>query len=232
MPSETLQSCIVNAATRLGTISTIASIDFQARRAHLVHDGRNLADICADRPQTSIKLMEAPAPISESSYILLVALSLPIETRLFRLRHRIAIRKRAQQIARMVTFISYNLQTKDYDRFVASFSNPWKEPDASKRQACQLCFQMRFSPTCWYDAVTQYPNGPVGTPYFYIRGGGDDWGVVISGSAKAKHRITVDLHVPEPSRPGPDARAIVRTLLAMPGWSKASDLERVLGMVD
>ena len=69
MPSETLQSCIVNAATRLGTISTIASIDFQARRAHLVHDGRNLADICADRPQTSIKLMEAPAPISESSYI-------------------------------------------------------------------------------------------------------------------------------------------------------------------
>src|SRR6516162_66016 len=106
MPSETLQSCIVNAATRLGTISTIASIDFQARRAHLVHDGRNLADICADRPQTSIKLMEAPAPISESSYILLVALSLPIETRLFRLRHRIAIRKRAQQIARMVTFIS------------------------------------------------------------------------------------------------------------------------------
>ena len=232
MPSETLQSCIVNAATRLGTISTIASIDFQARRAHLVHDGRNLADICADRPQTSIKLMEAPAPISESSYILLVALSLPIETRLFRLRHRIAIRKRAQQIARMVTFISYNLQTKDYDLFVASFSNPWKKPDASERQARQLCFQMRFSPTCWYDAVTQYPNGPVGTPYFYIRGGGDDWGVVISGSAKAKHRITVDLHVPEPSRPGPDARAIVRTLLAMPGWSKASDLERVLGMVD
>jgi len=232
MPSETLQSCIVNAATRLGTISTIASIDFQARRAHLVHDGRNLADICADRPQTSIKLMEAPAPISESSYILLVALSLPIETRLFRLRHRIAIRKRAQQIARMVTFISYNLQTKDYDRFVASFSNPWKKPDASERQARQLCFQMRFSPTCWYDAVTQYPNGPVGTPYFYIRGGGDDWGVVISGSAKAKHRITVDLHVPEPSRPGPGARAIVRTLLAMPGWSKASDLERALGMVD
>src|SRR6516225_8034605 len=134
MPSETLQSCIVNAATRLGTISTIASIDFQARRAHLVHDGRNLADICADRPQTSIKLMEAPAPISESSYILLVALSLPIETRLFRLRHRIAIRKRAQQIARMVTFISYNLQTKDYDRFVASFSNPWKKPDASERR--------------------------------------------------------------------------------------------------
>ena len=176
--------------------------------------------------------MEAPAPISESSYILLVALSLPIETRLFRLRHRIAIRKRAQQIARMVTFISYNLQTKDYDRFVASFSNPWKKPDASERQARQLCFQMRFSPTCWYDAVTQYPNGPVNTPYFYIRGGGDDWGVVISGSAKAKHRITVDLHVPEPSRPGPDARAIVRTLLAMPGWSKASDLERVLGMVD
>ena len=232
MPSETLQSCIVNAATRLGTISTIASIDFQARRAHLVHDGRNLADICADRPQTSIKLMEAPAPISESSYILLVALSLPIETRLFRLRHRTAIRKRAQQIARMVTFISYNLQTKDYDRFVASFSNPWKKPDASERQARQLCFQMRFSPTCWYDAVTQYPNGPVGTAYFYIRGGGDDWGVVISGSAKAKHRITVDLHVPEPSRPGSDARAIVRTLLAMPGWSKASDLERVLGMVD
>jgi len=176
--------------------------------------------------------MEAPAPISESSYIACRHCSLPIETRLFRLRHRTAIRKRAQQIARMVTFISYNLQTKDYDLFVASFSNPWKKPDASERQARQLCFQMRFSPTCWYDAVTQYPNGPVGTPYFYIRGGGDDWGVVISGSAKAKHRITVDLHVREPSRPGPDARAIVRTLLAMPGWSKASDLERVLGMVD
>ena len=69
MPSETLQSCIVNAATRLGTISTIASIDFQAGRALLIHDGRNLADSALRRPQTSIKLMEAPAPISESGYI-------------------------------------------------------------------------------------------------------------------------------------------------------------------
>ena len=223
----------MNAATRLGTISTIASIDFQARRALLIHDSRNLADSALRRPTANFyQINGSPCPHLGIKLYCLSALSLPIETRLFRLRHRTAIRKRAQQIARMVTFISYNLQTKDYDRFVASFSNPWKKPDASERQARQLCFQMRFSPTCWYDAVTQYPNGPVGTPYFYIRGGGDDWGVVISGSAKAKHRITVDLHVPEPSRPGPDARAIVRTLLAMPGWSKASDLERVLGMVD
>jgi hypothetical protein len=90
---------------------------------------------------------------------------------------------------------------------------------------------MRFSPTCWYDAVAEYPRTG-GTPHFFMDGGGDDWGVFISGNAKAKHGVTVNLNVPSGSAAGSDARAMVRALQAMRGWSKFSDLERALGMVD
>jgi hypothetical protein len=131
----------------------------------------------------------------------------------------------------MVMFISHSLRTKNYDEFVASFSNPAREPDRSERLGGQLRFQMRFSPTCWYDAVAEYPRTG-GTPHFYMRGGGDDWAVLISGSAKAKHGMTVDLNVPSGSDAGRDARAMVRALQAMRGWSGVSDLERALGMVD
>jgi hypothetical protein len=131
----------------------------------------------------------------------------------------------------MVMFICHSLRTKNYDEFVKSFSNPARDPDASERQGGQLRFQMRFSPMCWYDAVAEYPRTG-GTPRFYMHGGGDDWGVFISGDAKAKHGVTVDLNVPSGSHAGCDARAMVRALQAKRGWSKFSDLERALGMVD
>jgi hypothetical protein len=150
---------------------------------------------------------------------------------LFRWGRRAAIDHRAKKMARMVMFISESLRTKTYDQFVASFSNPAREPDASERQGGQLRFQMRLSPTCWYDAVIEYPRAG-STPHFYIRGGGDDWGVVISGNAKADHRVTADLNVPRGSHAGRDARAVVRALQAMRDWSSVSDLERTLGLVD
>jgi len=150
---------------------------------------------------------------------------------LFRWGRQAAIDARAKSMTRMVMLICHSLQTKDYDQFVASFSNPAREPDASERQGGQLRFQMRFSPTCWYDVVAQYSRRG-GTPHFYMQGGGDDWGVVISGNATAARRVTVDLNVPQGSHAGCDARAMVRALRAIPGWSKFSDLERALGMVD
>jgi hypothetical protein len=150
---------------------------------------------------------------------------------LFRWGRQAAINERAKSLARMVMFICHSLRTKNYEEFVVSFSNPAREPDASERQGGQLRFQMRFSPTCWYDAVAEYPRTG-GTPHFYMRGGGDDWGVFISGNAKAKHGVTVNLNVPSGSDAGSDARAMVRVLQAMRGWSKFSDLERALGMID
>ncbi len=150
---------------------------------------------------------------------------------MFRWGRQTAVDERAKTLARMVMLICHGLRTKNYDEFITSFSNPAREPDASERQGGQLRFQMRFSPTCWYDAVAQYPPTG-GIPNFYMHGGGDDWGVFISGSAKAGHVVTVDLDVPPGSHAGGDARAIVRALQAMRGWSRFSDLERALGLVD
>ena len=153
------------------------------------------------------------------------------ERSLFRWGRQAAINERAKMLAGMVMLICHGLRTKNYDEFVASFSNPAREPDASERQGGQLRFQMRFSPTCWYDAVAEYPRTGA-TPHFYMHGGGDDWGVFISGDAKAKHGVTVDLNVPSGSHVGCDARAMVRALQAVRGWSRFSELERALGMVD
>ena len=150
---------------------------------------------------------------------------------MFRWGRQAAIDTRAKSMVRMVTLISHSLRTKNYEEFVTSFANPAREPDESERHGGQLRFQLRFSPTCWYDAVAEYPRSG-GTPYFYMRGGGDDWGVFISGNAKANHAVTVDLNVPSGSHAGCDARAMVRALQAVRGWSKFSDLERALGMVD
>ena len=150
---------------------------------------------------------------------------------MFRWGRQSAINERAKMLAGMVMLICHGLRTKNYDEFVASFSNPAREPDASERQGGQLRFQMRFSPTCWYDAVAEYPRTGA-TPHIYMHGGGDDWGVFISGDAKAKHGVTVDLNVPSGSHVGCDARAMVRALQAMRGWSRFSELERALGMVD
>ena len=150
---------------------------------------------------------------------------------MFRWGRQAAIDTRAKSVVRMVMLVSHGLRTKNYDEFVASFSNPAREPDESDRHGGQLRFQLRFSPTCWYDAVAEYPRTG-GTPHFYMHGGGGDWGVFISGNAKANHTVTVDLNVPPGSHAGCDARAMVRALQAVRGWSKFSDLERALGMVD
>jgi hypothetical protein len=153
---------------------------------------------------------------------------------LFHWGHKSAVEKRAKKIGRMVGFIFYSLRTKNYDQFVASFSNPGNEPDALQRRDHRLCFQMRFSPTCWYDAIATYPRDPneIDKPHFYIQGGGDDSGVLISGNTRRECGVTADLHVPQSSQAGRDARSMVRALQSMPGWSGFRDIERALGMID
>jgi hypothetical protein len=123
----------------------------------------------------------------------------------------------------MVMLIVHGLLTKSYDEFVDSFSNPGTEPGPLDRLQRRLCFQMRMLPTCWYEARAEYPAD--GTPSFYIEGNGDDFGVLISGDAIVDHSIGVGFWVPTNSQAGRDAHAMVHTLLAMPGWSRASDIE-------
>jgi hypothetical protein len=139
------------------------------------------------------------------------------------LRRKVAIEERAKRIARMVTLIVHSLQTKSYDDFVESFSNPDGEPTPFERLNQQLHFQMRISPTCWYDAITEYPCS--GTPFFRIEGGGDDFGVLISGDAIPDRLVGVDLWVPTNSQAGRDARAVAHALQGMPGWASFSDIE-------
>lgn len=47
---------------------------------------------------------------------------------LFGWGHKAEIEQRAQRVARMLFFIKHGMQTKTYDEFVASFSNPGDEP--------------------------------------------------------------------------------------------------------
>ena len=51
-----------------------------------------------------------------------------------------AVEKRAKLLARMTTLIMRGLQTKTYEQFIASFSNPDGEPDASERQRHEFTF--------------------------------------------------------------------------------------------
>jgi hypothetical protein len=136
-----------------------------------------------------------------------------------------AVEKRAKQIARMVLLIVDGLQTKTYEQFVASFSNPGNVPDALDRDDRELGFQMRFSSACWYDAVAAYPRSrdEIDKPRFSVQGGGDDWGVFISGNTNLNNYVTVGLDVPSGQKAGRDASAIVRALQAMPGWSSHAD---------
>lgn len=68
-----------------------------------------------------------------------------------------AVKQRAGLFARMIGLIMHGLKTKPYDQFVASFSNPGKEPDAFDRSNRELHFQMRISKICWCDATASYP---------------------------------------------------------------------------
>jgi hypothetical protein len=137
-----------------------------------------------------------------------------------------AVDERAKQIARMTTLIAHGLRTKTYGQFITTFSNPEAVPDAFDRLSRELSFQMRISPTCWYDATAFYPEGAL--PSVCIQGGGDDFGVFITVGG-AVGDVLVDLHVASGQSVGRDARAMVRALEAMPGWKGHAAIERSLG---
>jgi hypothetical protein len=142
---------------------------------------------------------------------------------LFLWRRERAINERAKVIARMVMLIVHSLQTKSYDEFVDSFSNPGSEPGPLERLERRLFFRMRMSPTCWYDAWAEYPAD--GSPFFHIGGGGDDWGVLISGDTKADRSIGVDFYARTKSQAGRDAHAMMHALRELPGWSHTGAIE-------
>jgi hypothetical protein len=139
---------------------------------------------------------------------------------MFGRKRRAAIEQRAKLMGRMVMLITDGLCTKSYDQFVARYSNPGEEPDESARNARTLSFEMRFSPTCWYEATASF--GEETQPWIRIQGGGDDFGVFISVHVAADGNVpscpVADLHVPRGKKRGHDARAMVRALQAIPGW--------------
>lgn len=139
---------------------------------------------------------------------------------MFNSKRKNAIERRAKLMGRMVMLLTDGLCTKSYDQFVESYSNPGDEPDETERNARISRFEMRFSPTCWYEATASlYENAE---PWLAIAGGGDDYGVCISvrvaANANVPSRPVVDLQVPRGARRGNDAGAMVRALQDMPGW--------------
>jgi hypothetical protein len=137
-----------------------------------------------------------------------------------------AVEKRAKLLARMVTLIMHGLKSKPYEQFVASFSNPGKEPDVFDQSNRELHFQMRISPTCWYDTTATYPLRE--SPWASLHGGGDDFGVLITVSPNAG--ITVGLHLGSGQRAGRDAQAVIHSLHAIPGFRSFAAIERELGI--
>jgi hypothetical protein len=133
-----------------------------------------------------------------------------------------AVKRRAKLLARMIGLILHGLETKSYEQFVASFSNPGGEPDAFDRLNCKLHFQMRISPTCWYDATASYSRGE--SPWVSLRGGGDDSGVFITASPSTG--ITVGPQLAPGQKAGPDARTIICKLCALPGFRNFATIER------
>jgi hypothetical protein len=137
-----------------------------------------------------------------------------------------AVDKRAKLLARMIGLIVRGLQTESYEQFIASFSNPGAEPHAFERLSRDHRFQMRISPTCWYDAFASYPLGEM--PSVLIQGGGDDFGVFIT--ADTQSAATVDLTLASGQRAGRDAEAMVESLRAMPGYTSYAEIERAPGI--
>jgi hypothetical protein len=137
-----------------------------------------------------------------------------------------AVKRRAKLLARMIGLIMHDLKTKSYEQFVASFSNPGGEPDAFDRSNRKLHFQMRISPTCWYDVTASYSRSYSRgeSPWVSLRGGGDDFGVFITASPSSG--ITVGPQLAPGQKAGPDARAIMRSLYAMPGFRNFAAIER------
>jgi hypothetical protein len=133
-----------------------------------------------------------------------------------------AIKQRAKLMGRMVMLLTDGLCRKSYDQFVESYSNPGAEPDETTRNAGISRFEMRFSPTCWYEATASLAENT--EPWICIEGGGDDCGVLISvrvpDDANVPSCPVVDLHVPRGAKKGHDAGAMVRALQDMPGWRR------------
>jgi hypothetical protein len=123
-----------------------------------------------------------------------------------------SVEDRAHLIARMMPLIIHGLKTKTYEEFVESFSNPDGKPDHRNRE---LSFQMRMSPTCWYNATANYRHAE--PPSVRIHGDGDDLGVFIFITSDRDPIVHFRLEIGE--RAGTDASAVVRTLRTMPGWS-------------
>ena len=139
---------------------------------------------------------------------------------MFGRERKTAIKHRAKLMGRMVMLLTYGLCTKSYDQFVESYSNPGGEPDETARNARISRFQMRFSPSCWYEATASLAENA--QPWISIEGGGDDCGVFISVRVPADANVpscpVVDLHVPRGAKRGHDAGAMVRALQDIPGW--------------
>jgi len=133
--------------------------------------------------------------------------------------------ERAKLINRMVALIVHGLQTKTYDEFVATFSNPGCEPDALKRLSRRANFQMRISPTCWYDASICYPRD--GSRSLSIAGGGDDLGVCLTAGS-AIDGIGVEYTALYGEESGRDAWAMVRALAKLPGYHRVDKAETSL----
>jgi hypothetical protein len=148
---------------------------------------------------------------------------------LFGWGHKAAIEQRAQRVARMLFFIKHGMQTKTYDQFVASFSNPGDEPDVLKRYDRRARFTMNMSASCWYSAQVSFPHGPNGAGSITLRGGGDDFGVLITARPD-DDLARVKLQLPLDQKAGREAKSMVRMLEAMPKWTRAGETERILGI--
>jgi hypothetical protein len=139
---------------------------------------------------------------------------------MFAQKRKTAIRQRARLMGRMVMLLTDGLCTKSYNQFVESYSNPGDEPDETARNARISRFEMRFSPTCWYEATASLAENA--QPRIFIEGGGDDCGVFISvrvpDDANVPSYPVVDLDVPRGAKRGHDAGAMVRALQDIPGW--------------
>jgi hypothetical protein len=147
---------------------------------------------------------------------------------MFGSERRTRLEARAKKIARMVMVIVHGLQTKSYDLFVEDFSNPGRQPGTLERLSRQVCFELRISPTCWYDAMADFSRRTDAYPFVNLHGGGDDFGVAISAGAGYS---TVELHVPPGQKIGRDAEAVVRALATTPGWTNAAAIKRDLDLL-
>ena len=137
------------------------------------------------------------------------------------------VEERAKKVVRMLFFIKHSMRTKPYDQFVASFSNPGNEPDVLQRYDRKAHFTMHISASCWYGAAVSYPHDPDDNGSITLQGGGDDFGVFVN-AASGDDLASVAFHLEFGEKAGRDAKSMVRTLEAMPKWTRAEETEREL----